>query len=460
MPDPELLAQFTAFVDYWLENNLAPIPAGTDTTVETWLKNCKSYPAWRKEALQKKFDAVTDILDPKHKRVKSFQKDENYLEYKQARAINSRSDEFKAIVGPICKLIDEALFRRPEFVKKIPVRDRPQWIIDELEMEGCSYAATDFTAFEAHFRPWLLEACEFRLYRHLTQLLHEKEWFIPLIETALAGTNLCIFKWCTVSIVGTRMSGEMTTSSGNGFTNLMLSYFLHYKTGNSNVKVKVEGDDGLHRFQGVFPSQKLIDGMGLKLKIDVVADLASASFCGMVFDRDDLQIVTEPLSELANFGWTTNRYLKSSPKRRMELLRSKALSLCYQYDGCPILGALGRYGLRVTHGYRARGAITNEYEALQLIEATQWIKENGIPCSEPQRGTRDLFEKLYNLPLHDQYAYEDYLDSLDTLQPLSPFNLTAHFPTVWRHYYENYSVVGTRSEHVFPGAFYPLGFGP
>lgn len=451
-PEPQLWAEFCEFVDSWIEENIEPISADADTSVEAWLAKCP-YTLARKEQLLHKYREVLDVNDPSYAKVKSFMKDETYPEYKHARAINSRSDHFKAITGPLFRLIDEALFQRPEFVKKISMVDRPDWILDELLMEGAQYGATDFTAYEAHFKERLMDATEFKLYEKLTSLLVDSVWWMPLVRRVLAGENLCVFKWCTIKIKGRRMSGEMCTSSGNGFTNLMLSLFLHHKMGNKAVKIKVEGDDALHRFIGTFPTEELIKKLGLKLKLEVVDDITSASFCGMVFDSTDKKIVTEPVSELVAFGWTTQRYLYSSKKRQMELLRAKSMSMCYQYQGCPILNALGRYGIRVTHGYRARAPITNQYDQHLYDESLEYIKSKGIPSVEPGINTRMLVERLYHIPVQAQIEYEKYLDSLLTLQPLQLGVLEPFASPVWRDYFENYVMCGTKSPFIFPEQF-------
>lgn len=111
---------FRKFVQDWCKAELTPIRADADVSVPTWL-NFTNYTIKRKEELQRKFDEVKNKWDKKHFRVKSFVKDEFYPEFKHARAINSRSDEFKCFTGPIFRLIGDELFSRPEFIKKIPI---------------------------------------------------------------------------------------------------------------------------------------------------------------------------------------------------------------------------------------------------------------------------------------------------------------------------------------------------
>lgn len=121
--DPAKRIRLRKFVANWLKNNLVPLSPDSDITVETWIEKT-NYPRWRKEQLLDKWKKIVDRRDPKHFRVKSFMKDETYPEYKHARAINSRSDEFKTLVGPIFKLIEKELFKLDWFIKKVPVKDR------------------------------------------------------------------------------------------------------------------------------------------------------------------------------------------------------------------------------------------------------------------------------------------------------------------------------------------------
>ena len=458
MPDKEkaIMEEFKIFVQDWLTTNITPAPPDTDYSVQTWLEKVP-YTKARKVELKRKHDAVHDPFDKRFTIVKSFIKDETYVDYKFPRWINSRTDEFKTFVGPACRVIDEVLFKNPHFIKKVSVRERPKLIMEKLRMDGCTYFATDFSSFEAHFDRQMMECAEFQLYEHVLKFAPEKERIMKHMN-ALKGTNKCVNKYVTVTTQARRMSGEMTTSSGNGFTNLMLILFMMKKMNNKNVEVFVEGDDALGRFQGEFPTKELISRLGLSLKIELVTDLNCASFCGMVFDADELKIVTDPIVELLSFGYTTQRYLHASKRRHMELLRSKALSMAYSYDGCPILGALSRYALRVTHGYRARAPIMDQYNMIGHEEAMEYIRKNGIPMSEPGPRTRELVERLYGIPIQIQREYEEYLDSLTTLQPLDAGSIFSKIPHQFVHYYENYSVAGKISNVIFPSDFHPTNY--
>jgi hypothetical protein len=365
-------------------------------------------------------------------------KDETYPEYKHARAINSRSDEFKCAVGPIFRLIEKQVFKHRAFIKRVPVSDRPRTILESLYRVGAVYVATDYTAFESLFVKLIMESCEFELYDYMTQYLSDGENFMRLLHVVLGGENICDFKTFTTYLEATRMSGEMCTSLGNGFSNLMFMLFMAEEKGCTCVEGKVEGDDGLFAMLGPPPTTEDFARLGLIIKLEVHHDLETASFCGLVFDREDCVNVTDPREVLATFGWTANKYLKARSSKKFALLRCKALSLAHQYPGCPIIVALARCALRVTRSVDVRNLVynwRNTYEREQLIAAF----ESNVVFVEPPKRTRHLVEKLYRIPIEHQFAIEAYLDSVVALGPLEHHLIDLHMSPVWKHYWHSYS---------------------
>jgi len=415
-----------------------PLSPDSDTSVETWLGST-SYAKWRKDELVRKMEKCL-ILEEHHMRCKSFMKDECYPEWKHARAINSRTDEFKCSVGPIFKLIEKAVFSLPWFIKKIPVAERPKYILDRLFCAGSKYIATDYTAFESLFTADLMNACEFELYDYMTSKLPQHHEFMRLVREVLAGKNICEFKFFTITVLATRMSGEMCTSLGNGWSNLMFMLFLTERRGGKAVGV-VEGDDGLFRVDGPCPTAADFADLGLVIKLEVHDELETASFCGLIFDREDLVNITSPLDELVSFGWCQSRYANSSPKIKLMLLRCKALSLAHQYPGCPILSSLAQYGLRVTRRVRfyMRGFMEKQGSHLSGWLREQYVSaladEAKIRVVPPPMRTRLLVERQFGVTVAQQLAIESQLDNLHVLEPL---NLSMEWPVPWVDNWKDY----------------------
>jgi len=381
IPDGDLLREFKTWTynkirELWPER---PGPE-TDVSFESWLKKC-NYPEYRKTELRDLNNLRNGHLEDRDYIVKSFMKDETYPEYKYARGINSRSDMFKIFVGPIFRIIEEIVFKLPEFIKKIPVRDRPAYIKEKLERIGCTYLSTDYTAFETLFTKEMMEACEMQLYEYLSSDLNGgPEWY-KVVHDTLTGENFCRFKFFDVVCSATRMSGEMNTSLGNGFTNLMAMWFLSEKAGCTDFAMVAEGDDGLSTMTGQPPTSADFAKLGLNIKLQRHDKLEEASFCGLVFDPDDLINVTDPREVLCEFGWALSRYANCRRNRLMALLRCKSLSYQHQYPGSPIIQSLAQYGLRCTSGFDVRHFATTNRN-YSMWEREQVLQAIDIPVLE------------------------------------------------------------------------------
>lgn len=445
-PDPELRAHFRTFVRSWVRSHFDPLSPDVDTSPEAWLESC-NYTQARKKELLDKYYRMLNIHDRRMKyfHCKSFIKDEVYQALKHARCINSRSDEFKVTVGPIFRLIEKVVFQYEAFIKKIPVADRPKYIRDLLYVEGADYFAADYTAFESLFTADLMEDCEMQLYEWMVRDLPGGSDWLKIIREALLGENVCDFKDFSVKVPATRMSGEMNTSLGNGFTNLMVLLFLAEYKGCTNIKVVVEGDDSAARMTGPRPTKEDFAKLGLNCKVEFHTKIEHMSFCGLVFDVDDLINVTNPMEVLATTGWTNQAYVKSRKSKLDKLLRCKALSLAHQYPGCPIISGFAQYLLRSTRrisnkslkDYLEKSTIFSLWEKDQLIEAVR--DERKIKVLTPPKNTRLLVNDLYGITLEQQYQAEKYFEGLGDLQPFKLTALFCNVPDEWQDYSVKYT---------------------
>jgi len=376
----------------------------------------------------------------KYCRVRSFQKDETYPKYKPARAINSRTDQFKVRTGPIFKLIEKELFALPWFIKHTPCDERAEEIKRELFQEGATIIGTDYTAYESLFRLRFMQMCEFKLYKYMTQHLEDQEWY-NIVSRVLGGTNSCYFPGKFImNVQATRMSGEMCTSLGNSFSNLMAMLFVAKQKGYlDSIKGRVEGDDGIFTFYGPSPTPEDFAKLGMIIKIDKYESLTEGSFCGIIADEKEMINVTDPINTMLDFGWTSRQYVDATIKKKKQLLRSKALSLAYQYPGCPILGSLARYGLRITEGSRFYTGDMCEYEKDQFYALRRKFN-NRIPQREVGHMTRLLVEKRYGITVEDQIRIETYLDSKNDLSPLDLDAILSNCPYDSLHYYDRYAL--------------------
>lgn len=410
--------------------------------MDTWLAST-NYTLARKNELRKVYEETFGLVNPststksKYLKCNMFMKDESYDTYKYPRLINSRHDAFKVRTGPVFKLIEEQLFSLPWFIKHTPVDERPAEILREVHQDGAKVVGTDYSSFEALFTKQLMLACEMRLYKYMTQNIGDREWY-PLVEKVLAGKNYCQGKYFSVTLDATRMSGEMCTSLGNSFMNLMAFLFIGEQIGLKSIKGRVEGDDGVFSFFGRLPTTDDFEKLGLIIKIVEYEGVTVGSFCGIIADPDELINICEPISVLLSTPYTTSQYAGASRKKAMGLLRAKAMSMIYQYPGCPILDSYARYLLRMTYGYRF--VLNNRmsvFEKARFLLSYRKFKDQ-LPCKKCGIKTRMLMEKVFKVSIETQKYLEEMFDNRMTLEPIRDQVMINLCSSVQREYYCKY----------------------
>lgn len=381
-------------------------------------------------------------------------KDECYTEWKYPRTINSRSDLAKVLVGPLFWRISDAVMHHEyngytPFIKYVSIAERPKYIWDNLRPNARKLFAGDYTAFEALFQKAQMQI-EIDLYKYMTKNIPDdlRECFWTYLDEVLAGTNKCYFRHFGTSVDATRMSGEMCTSLGNGWFNLMTLRFLLESLGHTDVQIFVEGDDSIAAYTntGSPITSEHFSELGLVMKVSEPESISTASFCGIVFAPEDMINVTDPREVLASFGWCSARYAKSRDSRLRALLRAKSLSYLYQYPGCPIIQELALYGLRMTAGYDMRWVLNHaqmsQWEKEQVVDA---VKSFGGGYSKVQEAIREvpeatrlLVEELFGVSSTQQKQIEGYLAGL---QCVCPLEIDIELSQDWSEYFDRYTMV-------------------
>jgi hypothetical protein len=320
--------------------------------------------------------------------IDSFIKSEAYEKFKYARLINSRSDFFKVFSGPAFKAIEQVLYALPWFIKHVPVPERP-FLIERLMVAGSWVYQIDYTAFESHFRRAIMNV-ECMLYKHAL-----KGWTgVDLICETLRGPNRMRTRTgVRATVEARRMSGDMCTSLGNGFCNLMVAKFLAHEMG-EELDGFVEGDDGLFVTKADL-KKEYFETLGFTVKLDRVSDPCKASFCGMIFSEAG-EIIREPRRFMMTFGWTQS-FVNAGHWIMDELLRAKALSCVYETPQCPIIGLMARRALEKTNHVHPR-FISDGFHVPPDVQH--------IPPFAPQMATRLLFEEMYGVSLDTQLQIE------------------------------------------------------
>lgn len=400
--DRAAMHRLKKFVTTFVKKNFTPIPADADVSFETWLANTQSYSAARKEELRQVWDSSKRAVRfRKDFENKNFAKKETYGQFKHARGINSRTDVFKCFSGPFFKLMENEVYLHQAFIKHVPQRQRPAYIQRMLGKYPGPWAETDYSQFEKHFTPEVLHSVEFVLYKHM---LENFPSVYRVIASALSGTNVCSNPYFSLKVRGRRMSGDMCTSLGNGFTNLMLATFIASEKGGMLEGV-VEGDDGLF-YSSVELTPDDFMRLGFTIKMLKHDDLLRTSFCGLVMSRE-LSTMTDPLKVLLNFGWTNSAQMNGGPRVLGGLLRAKALSLAYEHPQCPILSTLAIRTLELTKEFSPR--FSKGWYDYNLVRETEMFKEETASMLDegPSDVTRRDFATHYGVPVHIQLHVEN-----------------------------------------------------
>lgn len=418
--EPGLLRQFRNHVRRWLKLHLTPLPVDTELEVGAWLAT-EHYSEARKRELLRAWDRAGGIVTRRHYRCSSFVKREHYPSIKEARMINSRSDVFKCFSGPFFKKVEEQLYKEPEFVKNVPFKKRPDNIL-EIATDGAVYCETDHTAFEAHISPKLMRVCELQLYRYMAKNLPNYHELMTHLHLALSGRNMCAFggkrggRLVQAGVEGTRMSGDMCTSLGNGFTNLMLMLFAVHGLGGT-CEGRVEGDDGVFAIMGLQPGPSVFNRLGFVIKMALKGDISETSFCGNVFHPEVKANLCDAVKMIVKFGWTMSN-LRFCRKHWEGLLRGKALCGLVTNAGCPMMESFCKWIMRcTTHAKVVFGGVGGRPDWWEQHLADAVRKGEAVHRGVDYR-SRLLYERVYAVPVSVQVEIERYFDAQVTLHTI------------------------------------------
>ncbi len=456
--DRAVYERWKVFVVKFLEDNFAELRFKSNHVFcfEKWLKEI-NHPESRKKqyraAKEKKFNIA------KHCDLQGFTKDEAYPSYKFFRGIYSRVDQFKVQIGPFCHELGKIIFNTKFFIKKTPVMDRPNKI-RKLVSDFVHVMFTDYESFESWFTKKIMKIQKL-VYRWFLKDHPDLEKIMNLYDHGPFSLNKIHFKHFCFLIECKRMSGEMDTSEANGLMNLLASLFILQEAGAEYVDGLVEGDDGVFVFTGkeifdtAFPTEDMYNDLGARIKIEIPERPTEGSFCGQIFDKTVMHNCADPIRHLTNFGWCGRQYLKASRSKLDALIRSKALSLLSECGGSPILRELALYGIRVT------SHIDDKYlrkvirsEKLSVYERE--MKERDLEhidkmiSIQVDSRTRGVFQRVYKISVALQLKTEEYLRSLNQIQPLVMPWLEPYLGKDRRDFYKRYKTDGKVGRNMQP----------
>jgi len=347
--------------------------------------------------------------------IDSFVKLEAYGELKEGRMINSRSDFFKVYCGHLIKRIEDEVYKLPYFAKKMTPQQK-QERIKNMRSVLLKIYENDFSGFEGSLVSEFVDVCECELFRYMLEPNYPEAAKV-ICETD-AGLNRCRTKLgLFLAIWGRRMSGDMWTSLGNGFSNLCLWMFAAWLKGGHLIDGLVEGDDALVSMD-VDLDEKDFERLGFVTRgMHQLQDPCDGHFCGMIFGPTG-EIIKDPRSVLQKFGWT-HSFIGAGHRVMDSLLRCKALSLAYELPQCPIAGALAREAIKLTQGV----SLTHVEESYNTMGVD--LASIKIPPFAPSLGTREYFEHRFGVSVSAQLAIEDAIYRHDMLSVAQMLPATA-----------------------------------
>lgn len=410
--NPRVLSQLASFV----LNFIADVPvADRIMSFSEWLART-SYDQDRKDHLTRVYERRHGEIPPANEsaHVDSFVKQESYPKYKPGRMINSRIDDTKVTFGPMIKTIEDVVYawlfgmNNCPFIKHVPVTERPAALRELQKCVGVSshVYSSDYKAFESHFVVGLMRVCECELYKHV---LRGNADVSKMCDVLVGLNKMRTRTGVRATCRARRMSGDMCTSLGNGFTNLVVMMFICRSKG-CDAQGYVEGDDGIFVTDAVVTSADFAR-LGFTIEIfdlrDEGNEVSKASFCGLLVSTDGC-IIRDPIKFLCNFAWTGS-FITAGPKIMDELLRAKALSALWETPNCPIVSILARYALRQTRGVTPR-FIHDEYHSQIPVAARD---ESGVPKTNITYPARLLMEEQYGISVATQLAVEAAIEKGD-----------------------------------------------
>lgn len=425
--------EFASFCAAWIDAHTQPINPSDMLTFEEWLEGTQYTLAEKAKITAAVDEQFPKRHDPKLRKRKAFVKDEEYAKINHARLICAGEDLFKGIFGPYWKVVENQIFSLPHFAKHIPRVDLADALVglaakvmpiliegdDCIYFDGTLYLVGDFESYESLLVVALTRAIERRALRRIH--LHTLSEDLALLADEVYGWDGRPTTVHTNQVQAKgparRFSGDNQTSLGNGLANFLIWLFIQ----SNNLPIT---PDTFLRY-------------GFRIKLSTHDSGSSASFCGVICDQYERQLVKNPVPVLLKFGWSKKHQIGFSDKKVKSMLRVKALSLAYEHPGCPILSAFAGSVLRLTAGSGLRGVWKHlTYWEREKLSAALRVP---IVLEPPGPRTRLLVEEQFDISVATQLRVEEYFDKVEDLKPFDVDALGLSVPDWSRRLFCDYT---------------------
>lgn len=379
--------------------------------IEEFLGHYDKPESVKNELREAYYDAVSNPLTKKDYELKSFLKREFYEDAKYARCIMVRSLRFKALCSNAIHKADEYLFHESPFARYFIKGMTPQEQVDAMaqRFEGHTlFLETDYSSFESSFDKKYQQYVEIAYWKHMLQ--NNPHILSIVLESYKRHT--IYGKGYKGEFDGGRMSGDLWTSSMNGFSNLVNIMTLCHLKG-LDWDGFCEGDDGLFWLSAPKLTKEDFAELGFVIKMEYKDQISDCSFCGKIFDEESKHVLGTP-EQLNRIGWALDKsYWNAHLKSKQQLIYSRALSLACLYPGCPCIQARAKALLQSAKGkIQFTDRVLNE--KYQLREMLKYHKEldlqkvyENLTFPEPTIKDRILYEQRFGITIAQQKKYEE-----------------------------------------------------
>jgi len=326
------------------------------------------------------------------------------------------------MTAPYIAAIEDQIYHLKYFVK----HSTPQQIIEKYKSHLFKYEyymESDYSSFESCFSFEYVKQVELVLFKYFLQ--NNPTTYETIRKTYFHGEETRVVKLRNDDFIAyateCRLSGEMWTSLGNGFSNLMNMLYLCHKY---DIKMSglIEGDDGLFNLNKNTITPKDFADLGFTIKMKYVSDINETSFCGITYDVENDSLLANP-EQIARMGWTCKaQYLHSRKPVLLSLMKAKAMSVYCTSPYTPILGPLALKIIQMTQGIDAN--FTGLY--------FKWIIDYNIKFKPVKiaMSTRIAYAVKFGISLDQQYICEDIIKRAQRLEDIRlPFYFLENFNT-------------------------------
>jgi len=235
-----------------------------------------------------------------------------------------------------------------------------------------------------------------------------------MVEVMIPRVERLFCPYYTAFASGLRMSGEMWTSLGNGFSNFIMFYFEASERG-ITIKGLVEGDDGVFSSVEKFIDNEVIESFGFRIKIEYRTKINDTCFCGNLFDEEEEQLIISP-EQISRFMWTCQRkYMNCNERVAHELLKSKAMSLYVLGKHTPIASWLSFKCQQILKESKTRSDGTNYWWERKTEELAK--TETFVPPTITMKA-RMLYADKFRIGISEQLEIESMLKKATTIEGL------------------------------------------